>query len=289
MATTRSSRAITSTRARRLAVSVGAMVLAAGMLAAATLGGSAIAPARPPAAVAATTQAAVEQGGPSFFDPFDRLDTGRWMVSDGWLNGDHQGCTWSRDNVSISRGVLQMTLGKAKDKSRPYRCAEIKTNGHLGYGTYEARMRTAAGSGMNTALFTYIGGGHDEVDFEFLGKDPTSVQLNWFKNGVGGHETFPKLGFDASAGFNDYAFVWEPNRTRWYINGKLVREAKGTDLPTRPGSMFLTLWNGTTVVDGWLGPMDASRTPVAADVDWAGFTRAGERCRFPQSVTCTLP
>ena len=130
---------------------------------------------------------------------------------------------------------------------------------------------------------------HDEVDFEFLGKDPGSVQINYFTNGTGGHEQWPKLGFDASAGFNDYAFVWAPDGTRWYVNGRLVREEKGAGLPVNPGSLFLTLWNGSAVLNGWLGPMDASRTPALAEVDWVAFTRAGERCRFPQSVTCKLP
>ena len=285
MAITRSSRAITSTdpaRRRRLA----ALALAGATVA---LAGSALAMLKGAPPMPAAAKAPVEQGGASFFDGFDRLDGRRWAVSEGWTNGDHQGCTWSRDNVFPAHGVLQMTLGKAADRQRPYRCAELKTNEHLGYGTYEARMRTAAGSGLNTALFTYLNGVHDEVDFEFLGKDPGSVQVNYFTNGQGGHEQWPKLGFDASAGFNDYAFVWGPDGTRWYVNGRLVREEKGAGLPVNPGSLFLTLWNGSAVLNGWLGPMDASRTPALAEVDWVAFTRAGERCRFPQSVTCRLP
>ena len=287
MAITRSSRAITSTRRQRICGALAVAVLAAGGSAWAVLARPAApVPAPLPAAAAAPP---VEKGGASFFDPFDRLDGRRWAVSDGWTNGEHQGCTWSRDNVGIAKGVLQMTLGKANDRLRPYRCAELKTNEHFGYGTYEARMRSAAGSGLNTALFTYLNTIHDEVDFEFLGRDPGSVQINYFTSGKGGHETSPKLGFDASAGFNDYAIVWAPDSARWYVNGRLVREVKGAGLPVNPGSLFLTLWNGTKVIDGWLGPMDASRTPVLAEVDWVAFTRAGERCRFPTSVTCKQP
>ncbi|WP_174284555.1 family 16 glycosylhydrolase [Sphingomonas bacterium] len=251
------------------------------------LGGAAFAAphaAVPPAPVKASP--AVETGGPSFFEPFDRLDSRRWFVSDGWVNGDHQGCTWSRENLSISKGVLQLVLGKAKDRIRPYRCAELRTVGHLGYGTYEGRMRTAAGSGLNTAFFTYSNETRDEIDFEFLGRDPGGVQLNYYQAGRGGHESTPKLGNDASAGFHDYAFVWAPGSIRWYIDGKLVRAVSGPDIPTVPSSLVLSLWNGTANIAGWLGPFDASHTPVSADYDWVAFTRAGEKCNFPESITC---
>lgn len=233
------------------------------------------------------------QGTGSFFDPLDRLDPARWTPSDGWANGDYQGCAWSRENISISKGVLQMRLGKAQDRVRPYRCAEIKSNAPYGYGTYEARIRSAAGSGLNTALFTYSGPPlspvHDEIDFEFLGKNSGQVQLNYFTGGKGEHGSTPDLGFDAAAGFNDYAFVWAPDSIKWYVNGKLVREARGAGLPSTPGNLILSLWNGTKVFDDWLGPFDATRTPVAAEYDWVAFTKAGERCRFPASVTCKLP
>lgn len=302
MAITRSSRAITSTdpAARRrlaLAAVAGALGVAGLGAAWAALGGSSgQAPTSPPKAPDAAGRAvaaeALPQGQGSFFDPLDRLDPARWYVSDGWANGDWQGCAWSRDNISVSRGVLQMRLGKATDKLRPYRCAEIKTNAAHGYGTYEGRMRTAAGSGLNTALFTYSGRPlspiHDEIDFEFLGKNSRQVQLNYFTGGKGEHGSLPELGFDAAAGFNDYAFVWGPGSIRWYVNGKLVREATGADLPTTPGQYFLSLWNGTDNIKDWLGPFDAARTPVAAEWDWVAFTKAGERCRFPQSITCKL-
>lgn len=278
MATTSSSRGITSTsvpRAARLAAVAALLGLATACDAAAVTGQAAA------AAPAAT--------GGSFFEPFDRLDVARWMVSDGWVNGEHQGCAWSKANVYVQHGVLQMVLGKASDRLRPYRCAELRTHATLGYGTYEARMRTAAGSGLNTAFFSYVNGVADEIDFEFLGRNPQGVQLNYWQRGKGGHESVPALGFDASAGFNTYAFVWAPGSARWFVNGRLVREEHGAGLPTTPANLFLTLWNGSKVIDGWLGPLDPTRTPALAEVDWAAFTAAGERCKFADSITCKLP
>lgn len=236
--------------------------------------------------------AAHEASGGSFFDGFDRFDAARWYVSDGWVNGGHQGCTWSRDNVSISGGRLQLRLGKAVDKLRPYRCAEIRTLARHGYGTYEARMWTAAGSGVNSAMFTYSGlpqsPVHDEIDFEFLGKAPTTVQLNYFVSSQGGHESLPGLKFDASAGCHDYAFVWLPGRIDWYVDAHLVRSETSRPLPATTGQFFLSLWNGSSELDGWLGHFDASKTPLAAEIDWIGFTKVGDKCRFPQSITCRI-
>lgn len=36
-----------------------------------------------------------------FVEEFETLDEGRWYVSDGWTNGPHQNCTWSRDAVQV--------------------------------------------------------------------------------------------------------------------------------------------------------------------------------------------
>lgn len=232
-------------------------------------------------------------GEPSFYDEFDRFDGKRWYVSDNWSNGDHQGCTWSRANLSVSRSRLLLVLDKARaGGARAWRCAELRTVGRYGYGVYEARIRAAAGSGLNTAMFTYSGPPltpvHDEIDFEFLGKSPGSVQLNYYVAGAGGHESIPALGFDASAGFHDYAFVWKPGRIDWYVDGRLVRSASDGAQPKMPGQFFLSLWNGSPRVDGWLGHFDGSRTPAAAEIDWIAFTRDGERCRFSQSLTCRV-
>ena len=49
------------------------------------------------------------------------------------------------------------------------------------------RMKAAAGSGLNTGFFTYIGPvhkqPHDEIDFEVLGKNPSKVQINQYVDG----------------------------------------------------------------------------------------------------------
>ena len=228
--------------------------------------------------------------GRSFFDPFDRIDTRRWYISDGWTNGDHQGCTWARENIQVVRGVLQLRHTTSPNKLRRFKCAEIRTLSRYGYGTYEARIRTAAGSGLNSAMFTYSGPPltpvHDEIDFEFLGKLPGAVQLNYYTDSRGGHETSTDLGVDATAGFNNYAIEWTPQSIKWYFNRRLIRTAVPPGLPRMPGQFFLSLWSGSDGVNAWLGKYDDTVKTVTAEIDWIAFTTPGEKCRFRESISC---
>lgn len=243
--------------------------------------GAALAPAGAWAAPVMTT---------SFFEPFDRLDPKRWYLSDGWANGEHQGCTWRKDHLRVAKGVLELRLSDRPSGKRAFGCAEIQTHQRFGYGLYEIRMRAAAGSGLNTALFTYSGPPttktHDEIDFEFLGKRPDAVQLNYFVNARGGNESLNPVGVDATRHFNTYAFDWQPDAIRWYINGRLVRTATGNNLPSVSGKIMISLWNGTARVNDWLGPFVYPGKPITAEVDWVAYTRPGERCLFPQSLSC---
>jgi len=183
----------------------------------------------------------------SFIEEFERIDAERWYVSDGWTNGEHQNCTWSKDLVKASGGVLTLGFEARETRDRAYACAEIQTHRRFGHGTYEVRMRAAAGSGMNTAFFTYIGPEQDqpwdEIDFEVLGKDPSSVQLNQYVAGEGGNERLVPVPGGADRDFNDYAFVWEPDRLRYFINGELVHEVDDpAQIPSHPSKIYLSLW-----------------------------------------------
>ena len=229
----------------------------------------------------------------SFFDQFDGIDTKRWYLSDGWVNGNWHGCTWARSNLVVKKSILQLQLTYAPNKLRNYKCAEIRTLKSYGYGLYEVRMRTAAAYGLNTAMFTYSGqpltNVHDEIDFEFLGKSPRNVQLNFYVSGKGGRETSNPVGADASAAFHTYAFEWTPTTLRWYIDGKLVRTAAGGAQPRTPGQFFLSLWMGSPQLDSWLGAFTDKRSLITADVDWVAYTRPGERCKFSASLSCNRP
>ena len=81
-------------------------------------------------------QAAEKAPGKSFVENFDSLDKQRWYVSDGWSNGSHQNCDWSKGQVEITGGTLKLGFLKQKSKDRDYVCGEVQTNQRFGYGVY---------------------------------------------------------------------------------------------------------------------------------------------------------
>jgi endo-1,3-1,4-beta-glycanase ExoK len=231
-------------------------------------------------------------GSQSFVDDFDKFERARWYISDGWNNGPHQNCNWSKKQLKVKDGVLILSFDKGKLKDRDYSCAELSTKKRFSYGVYEARMKTDKGSGLNAAFFTYIGKGdkqpHDEIDFEVLTKDPSKVQVNAFISGKGNNEKLVDVKGGAHAGFNDYAFVWKPDGLSWYVNGELVNTISDpAKLPSHPQKIFFSLWGSDTLAE-WMGAFaDPGRT-VTLQVDRLAFTALGDKCQFPESVACGL-
>ncbi|MGJ7041534.1 endo-1,3-1,4-beta-glycanase ExoK [Shinella sp. BE166] len=245
------------------------------------------------AALAAAGPLAAQEGanGTSFVEEFDTLDKAIWYVSDGWNNGAHQNCTWSKDQVAVTGGKLELSFDAKKLGERDYACGEVQTKKRFGYGTYEVRMKAATGPGLNSAFFSYIGPAdkkaHDEIDFEVLGKNTARVQLNQYVAGKGGNEKLVDVAGGADADFNDYAFVWQKERLRYYVNGALVHEVTDPKaLPDNAQKIFLSLW-GTDTLSGWMGKF-AFAGPTKLEVERVAFTAEGDACQFSDSVACLL-
>ncbi len=205
-------------------------------------------------------------------DSLDAYRPDKWHKADGYSNGSMFDCTWRADNAAFAGdGLLTLSLTKAADGGRDG--AEYRSSGKYGYGRYEVRMKPAANPGIVSSFFTYTGPSEgepwDEIDIEFLGKNTTQVQFNYFTNGEGGHEHVADLGFDASREFHTYGFQWSREAITWYIDGKPVHTATD-NLPSAPGRVMMNLWNGTGV-DSWLEPYDG-QAPLYAYYDWVRHT-----------------
>ena len=212
-----------------------------------------------------------------FFLPYPKIDTNRWFIASGWTNGPIQSCEWRSEAVSSRDNNLVLTLSDKGEKISPISCGELQSTRKYGYGTFSARLRAAKGSGLNTGFFSYTGPPqgspvHDEIDFEFLGKNSRTVQLNYYINAKAQGAVIIDLGFDASEAFHDYTYVWEPNKIRWYIDKKLVHEtADGVPIPSHPGKIHLTLWSGSEQINDWLGPFKYEGD-VDAEFSWVKYT-----------------
>ena len=232
------------------------------------------------------------QSAPSFVDDFKSFDRSRWYVSDGWNNGSHQNCTWSKGLVALSDGALSLGFEKQKLKDREFACGEIQTKQRFGYGTYEARLKTDTGSGLNAAFFTYIGPSDkqpwDEIDFEILTKDTSKVQVNSYIAGKPKNEKLAEVEGGTDKDFNDYAFIWEKDRLRWYVNGKLVQEVTNPEqLPTHSQKIFFSLW-GSDTLKNWMGAFSDPGRQVSMQVQRVAFTALGQPCQFPESLACSV-
>jgi endo-1,3-1,4-beta-glycanase ExoK len=228
-------------------------------------------------ATGGVTQARAQVQNIPFFLKYPAIDKSMWYISNGWKNGAIQSCEWRSGALSAVDKRLRITLSDKGGKVAPVGCGEVQSTRRYGYGVYEVSMRSAAGSGLNSNFFTYIGPPagvpeHDEIDFEFLGKNPRTVQLNYWVKGKSMGEKSIKLWFDASQAFHTYKFVWEPTRITWFIDGRMLHQTpRGAAIPRNPGRIYLSLWSGSKLVDSWLGPF-TYKAPVFAEYEWVKFS-----------------
>lgn len=223
-----------------------------------------------PSAPAAAPPAATPGG---FVDAFDSFDARRWRRSGPWANGSIFDCGWRPDHATVADGHLTLRVTDTPTAGKPHTGAEIATPEPIRFGRVEARMKPIKCDGVITSLFTYTGPSegrpHHEIDIEFLGNDPTRVQLGYFTDGK--HYAVEKidLGFDASADFHTYAFEWGPRGITWFVDGKAVKHADGAQgpLPSQPQRVFANAWP-TRGADGWAGRFHYPGAPLEARYDW---------------------
>ena len=216
----------------------------------------------------------------AFTDNFDSYNATLWSMADGWANGDPFDCGWEAINVSINSGILALQLDDfdcpSNCSDRPYASGEYRSTGHYLYGTYTVRMKAVDHDGVVSSFFIYTGPSDDnpwdEIDIEIIGKDTTKLQTNYYTNGVGGHENYINLGFDAAAAFHTYSIEWMPDYIKWYVDGELKHTENGSHgaLPTTPGRIMMNFWPGTDSVNDWLGDF-VYTGPLWAQYDSVSF------------------
>lgn len=199
-----------------------------------------------------------EGGSPSFY----------W--ANGYSNGGVFNCSWRKQNATIASGAMSMSV---TEYGKGYAGAEYRTDALSSYGFYSVCMKAAKCSGVISSFFTYTNRPvWDEIDIEFLGKDTTKIQFNYYTNGVGKHEFYFDLGFDASEEFHEYAFDWSRSGIVWYVDGKAVYRAS-ENLPSHPMQIMMNVWNCKDA-DEWSGAFDSSSLPATAQYLWFAYSPA---------------
>lgn len=184
-------------------------------------------------------------------------------------------CTWRKDNITFVDGSMILIIDTDGENATPkWSGSEYRTKEFYSYGLYEVSMKPIKNNGVVSSFFTYTGPSDnnpwDEIDIEFLGKDTTKMQLNYFTNGVGNHEYMHDLAFDASEEFHIYAFEWLPNSITWFVDGESIHTAT-TNIPSTPSKVMMNVWPGIGV-DAWLKAFDET-VPLTAKYDWIRVTQ----------------
>lgn len=197
-------------------------------------------------------------------------------AANGWTNGGMFDCRWRSANVrhNSTKKNLELTLtydSQAKENN----AGEYRTNAHYSYGYYSVRMKAIKKPGVISSFFTYTGPSEgkiwDEIDIEFLGKDTTIVQFNYFTNGVGGHEYLYDLGFDASLQVHEYGFLWAKDSITWYVDSVPVYRATES-IPVTAGRIMINAWPGKSEdVANWSGVFDGKYPIAPAEYEWIGY------------------
>ncbi len=219
-----------------------------------------------------------------------------------WENGEPFNVWWNPENVSYEENKLSLYISEMTEKETTwdeesktnvpckaeYYGAEVRSKHFYGYGDYQVRMKPAKISGTASTFFVCTGpydqwynesgevvkqNHHDEIDIEFLGKDTTKVQFNYFADGKGGHEYMYDLGFDASEEYHDYGFRWTENDITWFVDDKPVYQVlrskirAGESWPEEPGRLIMNYWCGTENAEGWMGKFNDDYSGHA-DYEW---------------------
>lgn len=241
-----------------------------------------------------------------------------------WENGEPFNVWWKASNVSHEGGKMSLSLSEMTEKEQKwdeetetfvdctaeYYGAEERSEHYYGFGDFSVRMKPAKITGTASTFFTCTGpydkwydedgetviktNDHDEIDIEFLGKDTTKVQFNYFASGVGGHEYMYDLGFDASLEFHDYGFRWTEDYITWFVDNEPVYRVdrenvkEGEAWPEDPGRVIMNYWCGTETASAWMGEFNDDYTGHA-EYEWAAASGTPQRDPNTAHIDVTPP
>jgi hypothetical protein len=185
---------------------------------------------------------------------------------------------WNRSLLAAITVIVGLAGTPATAFSKPWKGAEMITRQTFKYGAFEARIRSAQGSGFTTPFFLWKDGSEQpgaqwqEQDFEMFGKNG-GYQTQLMTPGRTEHNIYGWLPTPAWERYYTYRMEWTPNYLAFYIDGQLVRRetdaveyAKFLDSSRAEAAQIrVSIWAGDWE---WSGSFDSSWVPQAVFVNW---------------------
>ncbi|MFD2740017.1 family 16 glycosylhydrolase [Sulfitobacter aestuarii] len=221
-----------------------------------------------------------------FYSELERLDEKVWFLGNFTMKNPAFRTAWKRQQIDrTDEGALRLSVAPAPEAAeKDFWGAEVQYKMRSHYGRYEVVMTAARGNGVISSFFTYTGphfdDPHDEIDFEFLGRDTTKVWVTRFADGARLPGRWVDLPFDAADAPHLYAFEWLPDRIVWYVDNKeifRVTEAQ-TTLPVTPGRIHMSIWGGGEAQRDWSG-VASDDTRTAATYECVSYVPMGQKAR----------
>lgn len=233
------------------------------------------------ALVAAPVLAAPAGG--EFFDDFaqsdlDALRASGWVLRDGTGHPGLPGARFSPAQLALDAGLLKLKMttdGTPVNTVLAQLCAPRKFL--VGTTTARVRLRDTPGSRDPIIQSFFLAGPlkHDydpdfsEVDFEYLphggwGEPETRLYgVSWHTVRIDPWESFNQASIlrGSFGGWQLLTVQVEATRTRHYVNGRLIGEHTGRNVPSQPMAISFNHWLSAGAVVG------ASRD-YEFDVDW---------------------
>ncbi len=167
------------------------------------------------------------------------------------------------------------------------RSAEVDSKDQLLYGRFEVRMRTAEGSGIVSAFFTFEQDGWQngtnkpwrELDIEVLGRYTDQYQTNII-TGIAEKrvtsEVFVNVSSNPASAYHTYTIEWTPDYVSWSFDGAQVRKTELGDAKKQiedcrdiPQSFRFNFWAAD--IPGWLGQFSDNILPRAQFINWIKY------------------
>jgi hypothetical protein len=185
------------------------------------------------------------------------------VLADGWYeisNEENQ----HAENVKVDGDKITMTVQPMANSCK------ISSTETFTQGRFEIKLKSASKMpGVITAIYLASGDGRkgdaelgdqDEIDFEFKGNEPMSVQTNVFLNGVEDLKVID-MAEDTSAKAHNYAIEWNDAKIDFFIDDANVRTVQ-TGRALKPLKLSMSVW---TTMGGWPGLLK-----WAGETNWAG-------------------
>ncbi|KAJ2684773.1 putative glycosidase CRH2 [Coemansia spiralis] len=184
-------------------------------------------------------------------------------------------------NARVQNGQLELELVRQPD-GKGFGAVVVGTRA-IQYGSAVAVVRSGSASGGVVSAFIFrndiVG---DEIDYEFVGSEPNTVQSNYYWNNELNYTKMirsPPV-TDTSKNFHTYQIDWTPDHITWQVDGHPFRTLKRSDTwdsatgtykyPDRESYISFSIWDGGSGAKGtadWAGGViDWSRGPFVMAV-----------------------